>query len=105
MKIGIIGTGNIGGTLAHKLRTAGNDVCVANSRGVEGVKAFANEIGATPVDTRGAVEGVDLVVISIPFPVVAELPKDLFEDDRAGCPGHRHRQLLPRLARPTDPRD
>jgi predicted dinucleotide-binding enzyme len=79
MKIGIIGTGNIGGTLAHKLRTAGHDVCVANSRGVEGVKAFANEIGATPVDTRGAVEGVDLVVISIPFPVVAELPKDLFE--------------------------
>ena len=32
MKIGIIGTGNIGGTLARKLRAAGHDVRVANSR-------------------------------------------------------------------------
>jgi prephenate dehydrogenase len=45
----------------------------------EGVGAFANEIGATAVDTRGTVEGVDVVVISIPFAAVAELPKDLFD--------------------------
>ncbi len=79
MKIGIIGTGNIGGTLARKLSAAGHDVRIANSRGLEGVRAFANEIGATAVDTRGAVKGVDVVVISIPFPAVAELPKDLFD--------------------------
>jgi len=79
MRIGIIGTGNIGGTLARKLSAAGHDVRVANSRGVEGVKAFADEIGATAVDTRGAVAGVDVIVISIPFPAVAELPKDLFD--------------------------
>ena len=52
MKIGIIGTGNIGGTLARKSRAAGHDVRVANSRGVEGVKPFADEIGATAVDIR-----------------------------------------------------
>jgi 8-hydroxy-5-deazaflavin:NADPH oxidoreductase len=79
MKIGIIGTGNIGGTLARKLSAAGHNVRVANSRGVEGVKAFADEIGATAVDTRGSVEGVDVIVISIPFPAVAELPKGLFD--------------------------
>jgi 8-hydroxy-5-deazaflavin:NADPH oxidoreductase len=79
MKIGIIGTGNIGGTLARKLIAVGHDVRVANSRGREGVKAFAAEIGATAADTRGAVEGADLIVISIPFPVVADLPKDLFD--------------------------
>jgi len=79
MKIGIIGTGNIGGTLARKLSAAGNDVRVANSRGPEGVRAFANEIGATAVDIRGAVRGIDVIVISIPFPAVAELPKDLFD--------------------------
>jgi predicted dinucleotide-binding enzyme len=50
MKIGIIGTGNIGGTLARKLSAAGHDVRVANSRGLEGVRAFANEIGATALD-------------------------------------------------------
>ena len=32
-----------------------------------------------PLTRRGAVEGVDLIVISIPFPAVAELPKDLFD--------------------------
>ena len=52
---------------------------VANSRGVQGVKAFADEIGATAVDSRGAVDGVHLIVISIPFPAVAEFPKDLFD--------------------------
>jgi predicted dinucleotide-binding enzyme len=61
------------------LNAAGHDVLVANSRGREGVRAFANEIGATAVDTRGAVEGVDVVVISMPFAAVAELPKDLFD--------------------------
>jgi 8-hydroxy-5-deazaflavin:NADPH oxidoreductase len=79
MKIGVIGTGNIGGTLARKLSAAGHDVRVANSRGLEGVRAFADEIGATAIDTRGAVEGADVIVISIPFPAVAELPKDLFD--------------------------
>jgi 8-hydroxy-5-deazaflavin:NADPH oxidoreductase len=79
MKIGVIGTGNIGGTLARKLSAAGHDVRVANSRGPEGVRALANEIGATAVDTRRAVKGVELIVMSIPFPAVAELPKDLFD--------------------------
>jgi len=79
MKIGVIGTGNIGSTLARKLSAAGHDVRVANSRGLEGVKAFAAEIGATAADTCGAVEGADLIVISIPLPAVAELPKGLFD--------------------------
>ena len=49
MKIGVIGIGNIGGTLARKLIEAGHEVCVANSRGVEGVRSFADQIGAQAV--------------------------------------------------------
>ncbi|KRB40988.1 NADPH-dependent F420 reductase [Phenylobacterium sp. Root700] len=79
MKIGIIGTGNIGGTLARKLSAAGHEVRVANSKGPKGVRAFAKEIGAAPVDARGALEGADVVILSIPFPAVAKLPKDLFD--------------------------
>jgi 8-hydroxy-5-deazaflavin:NADPH oxidoreductase len=79
MKIGVIGIGNIGGTLARKLSAAGHDVRVANSKGPEGVRSFANEIGATAVDARKAVDGVDAVIISIPFPAVSKLPKDLFD--------------------------
>jgi len=77
MKIGIIGTVNIGGTLVRRLSAAGHDVRVANSRGPEGVRAFADEIGPKAVDTRRAVRDVDVIVISIPFPAVAQL-KDLF---------------------------
>ncbi len=79
MKIGILGIGNIGGTLARKLSAAGHEVRVANSKGAEAVRSFAQEIGATPVDARGAVEGAELVILSIPFPAVAKLPKDLFD--------------------------
>ena len=32
LRIGIIGAGNIGGTLARRLTTLGHDVAVANSR-------------------------------------------------------------------------
>jgi 8-hydroxy-5-deazaflavin:NADPH oxidoreductase len=79
MKIGVIGTGNIGGTLARKLVAAGHEVRVANSKGAEGVRSFAEAIGATPVDARGAIQGAELVILSIPFPAVAKLPKDLFD--------------------------
>ncbi len=79
MKIGILGIGNIGGTLARKLSAAGHEVRVANSKGAEAVRSFAQEIGATPVEARGAVEGAELVILSIPFPAVGKLPKDLFD--------------------------
>ena len=35
MKIGIIGAGHIGGTLARRLTALGHDVLIANSRGPE----------------------------------------------------------------------
>lgn len=80
MKIGIIGTGSIGGTLAKKIRKAGHDVKVANSKGVEGVQSFADEIGAHAVDIYGAVSNVDLIIVSIPLPAIADLSSDLFDN-------------------------
>lgn len=78
MKIGIIGIGSIGGTLARQLSAAGHDVRVANSRGPEAVRAFAETIGATPADREGAIEGAELVILSIPIQAAAELPQTLF---------------------------
>lgn len=80
MKIGIIGIGNIGGTLARKLVSAGHEVSVANSKGADNVRPFADEIGATAADTRGAVSGTDLIIMSIPLPALEKLPQDLFND-------------------------
>ena len=78
MKIGVIGVGAIGGTLARKWSAKGHSLRVANSRGPAAVKKFADEIGAKATDIYGAVEDADVMLISIPFPAVAKLPKDLF---------------------------
>ncbi|HFT1963388.1 TPA: NAD(P)-binding domain-containing protein [Enterobacter ludwigii] len=48
MKIGVIGTGNISGTLARKLNEAGYEGKVANSRGVKAVRSFLHRADAHP---------------------------------------------------------
>lgn len=78
MKIGIIGTGNIGSSLTRKFRQLGHEVAIANSRGPETLKELAAETGATPVTVKEAVKGRDLVVITIPEAHIRDLPKDLF---------------------------
>lgn len=79
MKIEIIGTGNVGGTIARKLKAAGHEVRVANSRGPESVLRFADEIGATATDVNGAIADADVIFLSIPLPAMAELPKGLLK--------------------------
>lgn len=71
MKIGIIGAGNIGSTLARKLAKAGHSVLIANSRGPETLKKLADETGAKAVSAGDATQGVNVVILSIPF---ANLP-------------------------------
>lgn len=83
MKIGIIGTGNIGASLARKLSAAGHEVRVANSRGLDGVRQIAEEVGAQATDVHGAVDGANVVILSIPFPAVQALPKGLFDSAAA----------------------
>jgi predicted dinucleotide-binding enzyme len=80
MKIGIIGAGQIGGTLARRLTALGHKVLIANSRGPESLKGLAAETGATPVAVRDAVRGVDLVVVTIQEKNVPNLPKGLFAE-------------------------
>jgi predicted dinucleotide-binding enzyme len=78
MKIGIIGAGNIGGTLARRLTRLGHTVSLANSRGPASLAALAAETGASAVTVADAVKGVDLVIVTIPEKSVPLLPKDLF---------------------------
>ncbi len=84
MNIGIIGAGNIGGALARRFRAAGHDVDVANSRGPETLADLARETGAKAVTVEEAAREKDVVVITIPQPKVAELPKNLFANARPG---------------------
>ena len=78
MRIGIIGAGNIGGTLTRRLAALGHQVSVANSRGPDSLAAFARETGARPVTVEEAARSGDVVIISIPLKNIAKLPRDLF---------------------------
>jgi 8-hydroxy-5-deazaflavin:NADPH oxidoreductase len=78
MKIGIIGAGNIGGTLTRRFSALGHKVFVANSRGPETLADLARETGATPVTVEQAAQAGDVVIVTIPLKNVASLPGDLF---------------------------
>ncbi|MBD2041163.1 NADPH-dependent F420 reductase [Microcoleus sp. FACHB-672] len=96
MKIGILGTGHIGKTLARKLSAAGHDVKVANSRGPETIEADVLAFGARAVSTAEAVEDVDAVILSIPLnriptiaPLIANLPAETVVIDTSNYYPHR----------------
>jgi predicted dinucleotide-binding enzyme len=82
MKIGIIGAGMIGGTLARRLVNLGHEVVIANSRGPETIRELAADAGATAVTAAEAARRGEIVIVTIPESAVADLPKDLL----AGVP-------------------
>jgi predicted dinucleotide-binding enzyme len=80
MKIGILGSGHIGRTLARKLAAAGHEVKVANSRGPDTIDADALSTGARAVRKEEAVINVEVLILSIPFagiPALAPLIADV----------------------------
>ncbi len=84
MKIGIIGAGQIGGTLTRLFRKVGLEVSVANSRGPHTLVELAAETGAKAVTARQAAQAGDVVIVTIQQGRIHELPKDLFD----GIPEH-----------------
>ena len=82
MKIGIIGAGQIGGTLTRRFTQLGYQVSVANSRGPESLAALAKETGAKAVTAAEAAHAGEVVIVTIPQAKVRDLPEDLF----AGVP-------------------
>src|SRR5215831_16886649 len=79
LRIGIIGAGNIGGTLTRRLTALGHDVAVANSRGPESLADLAAETGARAVPVAEAARGRDVVIVTIPQKNIPDLPADLFD--------------------------
>jgi predicted dinucleotide-binding enzyme len=82
VKIGIIGAGMIGGTLAKRLTTLGHEVAIANSRGPDTLRELAAEARATAVTVAEAARHGEIVIVTIPQRAIADLPKELF----AGVP-------------------
>ncbi|MBD8495816.1 NAD(P)-binding domain-containing protein [Pseudomonas syringae] len=84
MKIGIIGAGNIGATLARLFAARGHDIKLANSKGPHTLESLANEIGVRAVTREEAVREVDVVILSIPFakypdlrPILKDVPQSV----------------------------
>ena len=77
MKIGIIGAGNIGGTLTRRFTALGHKGFVANSRGPETLTDLAAETGATPVTVEQAAQAGEVVIVTIPLSNIPSLPAGL----------------------------
>lgn len=80
MKIGMIGAGKIGGILAGRYAAGGHAVTIANSRGGNSLRDLASELGAQAGSIADAVDGADVVFVTIPQKNIPALPDDLFAD-------------------------
>jgi hypothetical protein len=74
--LGLIGSGNIGGTVARLAVAAGYDVVLSNSRGPETLQELVDQLGprvraATPAEAAAA---GDLVVVSVPLRAYRSVP-------------------------------
>jgi len=76
MKIGIIGTGHIGSTLAKHLTSAGHEVVVSNSRGPDTLRGLESELGSHghAATAEEAERFGDVLIISVPFKCYADVP-------------------------------
>jgi 8-hydroxy-5-deazaflavin:NADPH oxidoreductase len=77
MKIGVIGTGDIGAVIVRKLRNAGYAVKMANERGPKSLKDLAAKTGAIPVSVEEVVQDVDILFLVLPQKAFPVLPKGL----------------------------
>jgi 8-hydroxy-5-deazaflavin:NADPH oxidoreductase len=74
--IGLIGSGNIGGTLAQLAVDAGHNVVLSNRRGPETLADLVDRLGpraraATPAEAAAA---GDIVVVTVPLKAYREVP-------------------------------
>jgi predicted dinucleotide-binding enzyme len=84
LKIGIIGTGRIGGTLARHWAAAGHEVFMS-SRHPEELESLAGELGplAHAGTPREAAAFGDVVLVSVPYAAIPQIGRD-YKDELAG---------------------
>ena len=78
MRIGIIGAGNIGATLAQLLVNVGHEVTISNSRGPDTLRDLVRTLGsnAHAATVAEAAAFGDVVIEAIPFGRYRDLPAD-----------------------------
>lgn len=81
MKIGVVGSGNIGANAARLFVRAGHEVVLSNSRGGQGLEALVAELGAKAraATIEEAAHFGEVVLIAIPFGKFKTLPERAFD--------------------------
>lgn len=78
MKIAVLGTGRVGGTLGRRWMDAGHEVMFGTRDPAHPrVAALASETGARSAAHADAVEGADAIVLAIPWPGVLDICDEL----------------------------
>lgn len=83
MKIGIIGSGNIGSALAQYLVKLGHEVTISNSRGVASLKEIVVQTGAIAGTVEETAHAQDLVIIAVPEKAIPKLPLEIISVSKA----------------------
>jgi len=81
MRIGVIGSGKIGGTLTKLLARSGHEIALANSRGPESLAPLVAEAGdrVHAASVEEAVAFGELIIVATPVAAYADLPAEGFE--------------------------
>jgi predicted dinucleotide-binding enzyme len=82
MRIGIIGSGNVGSTLAELFVSAGHEVALSHSGPPEELQDLVSRLGerAHAATVEEAAQAGDVVVLAIHFGRYHELPREPFKD-------------------------
>ena len=78
IKIGIVGSGNIGANVARLFARAGQEIALSNSREGQGLEALLAELGgnAKAMTIEDAARFGEVVLVAIPFGKYRTLPVD-----------------------------
>src|SRR3954468_22993424 len=81
MRIGVIGSGRIGATLARLALASGDEVAIANSRGPNSLAGLVAELGdrAHAASVADAAAFGEVVVVAIPLHAIGGLPAASFD--------------------------
>lgn len=82
MKVGIVGVGRIGGNLAAQWARRGHDVLISFKRDRDELAALADAIGTRSGSVGDAVEHGDVIVISVPWPMLDAVAADVHAGDK-----------------------
>jgi predicted dinucleotide-binding enzyme len=82
LRLGIVGAGKLGTTLARAAIAAGYDVAMSGSGAAERIALIVDVLapGVRAVSTDEVVQHADLVVLAVPTHRFRELPRELFAD-------------------------